>query len=88
MMSHPKLVLSSLKNELQKHCVVHQSKINNCGKIVSDFEHVISHHIQHDDFMAALEVLIKQVRKFNVVLKKEFPLVTCWKFKSVHFITK
>ena len=35
---------------------------NNCGKIVSDFEHVISHHIQHDDFMAALEVLIKQVR--------------------------
>jgi len=68
--------------------VVHQSKINNCGKIVSDFEHVISHHIQHDDFMAALEVLIKQVRKFNVVLKKEFPLVTCWKFKSVHFITK
>ena len=28
---------------------------------VVDFEHVISHHIQHDDFMAALDVLTKQV---------------------------
>lgn len=27
MMSHPKLVLSSLNNELQKHCVVHQNHI-------------------------------------------------------------
>jgi len=27
MMSHPKHVLSSLKNELQKHRVVHQSNI-------------------------------------------------------------
>ena len=27
----------------------------------SDFEHVISHHIQHDDFAAALDVLTKQV---------------------------
>lgn len=27
----------------------------------ADFEHVISHHIQHDDFLAALDVLTKQV---------------------------
>lgn len=29
-------------------------------KHFSDFEHVISHHIQHDDFVAALDVLTKQ----------------------------
>lgn len=57
------------------------------GIFFSDFEHVISHHIQHDDFMAALEVLIKQVRKLNVFLKKEFPLVICWIYKSAHFST-
>lgn len=52
-------------------------------KIVPDFEHVISHHIQHDDFMAALDVLIKQVRtdiatKFLLTLPVQFALKSGW----------
>ena len=60
------------------------SEINVCGKIVSDFEHVISHHIQHDDFMAALGVLIKQVRTM-LILRRNF---LSRKIKGAHFITK
>ena len=40
---------------------------------IADFEHVISHHIQHDDFHAALDVLTKQVigvERFSIEHRK------------------
>ncbi|XP_027053569.1 vacuolar protein sorting-associated protein 18 homolog [Pocillopora damicornis] len=48
---------------------------------MQDFEHVISHHIQHDDFMAALDVLTKQTDtelyyKFSPVLMQHIPRQT------------
>ena len=42
--------------------------------LILDFEHVISHHIQHDDFSSALEVLTKQVI-FDVVVRVAAPVV-------------
>ena len=36
--------------------------------VLTDFEHVIHHHIQHDDFRAALEVLKKQVIYISILL--------------------
>lgn len=53
--------------------------------LMQDFEHVISHHIQHDDFVAALDVLTKQTDtelyyKFSPVLMQHIPrqTVTAW----------
>lgn len=50
--------------------------------LMQDFEHVISHHIQQDDFMAALNVLTKQPAdtdlyyKFSPVLMQHIPQQT------------
>ncbi|XP_015753539.1 PREDICTED: vacuolar protein sorting-associated protein 18 homolog [Acropora digitifera] len=53
--------------------------------LMQDFEHVISHHIQHDDFLAALDVLTKQTDtelyyKFSPVLMQHIPrpTVSAW----------
>ncbi|XP_068704082.1 vacuolar protein sorting-associated protein 18 homolog isoform X2 [Montipora capricornis] len=53
--------------------------------LMQDFEHVISHHIQHDDFPSALDVLTKQTDtelyyKFSPVLMQHIPrqTVSAW----------
>ena len=46
-------------------CTVEQRVFIN---VLTDFERVIHHHIQHDDFRAALEVLKKQVIYIYILL--------------------
>ena len=56
----------------------------------SDFEHVISHHIQHDDFPSALDVLTKQVFINLSTSRREPSLLQNYDFKmeEVMFASK
>mgnify|MGYP001792490063 CR=1 FL=1 len=53
--------------------------------LMQDYEHVLNHHLQHDDFLAALDVITKQTDthlfyKFSPVLMQRIPkqTVSAW----------
>jgi hypothetical protein len=54
----------------------------------SDFERVIHHHIQHDDYRAALEVLKKQVNYFVSARKSKQTKLALYCMYSSYAISK